>query len=675
MNTKYELTYPELMIENLNKKIIELLKECFANGYKTDILKALLKKLWTLQILDKRYIIAVSGLQNVGKTTLMKIIYKIPDEYIPENQGRGEKIPVLITEEAGLKQFKTCSINIIKENDYVAVKTIDISADKFKKEALEPSMDCIMLELKVPTNFFGGKGKSFILLPGIEEIQSEWQDILRLSLIGSASCVFMFNSTDHSSFKNKEIIDKEIREGFKEAKPLFILSKSDQSKDNNEGLRQTVITDFGLENESDRIICTGLEYTSEWIEKFKKAINNYSGTTKIFRRRQIEHLKDILKQLDICLKNVEDQIRMNKIKEEISEEKNNVEKVNKVLRDATNDLKVKFLNKLTPELNIYAGSLKKKMADFIIEKDIFQKIKEVFVGKSLKDQEELNRKIESVWNDNDPGQITYNAIAQVINESVDGNFKKITSEKNQAQKLLASPENDEKLSLPVETPRDKFKRDIIILRNLNANKDWKLSDKFEKNLKYLPILLLTEIFSEYYYKNFVNVEPNPIKSVNIQETIDSNLSKAMSTIKENVVPIAALILAADGASDGKFDIPENLAKAFGGVEAISPELGWAIAALAALYLTVDTVQRINKYELEEKFFADSVINSFKDSYLSYVTDKYDDMMDKLVIFVTEKMREYYHLDKNLGRTLNLIKVLADTKNSVYEIKQMLPVLL
>ncbi len=676
MGKTFELTYPELMLENLNKQIIRLTSHCFANGYKMEELKIILKKLWTLQILANRYVIAVSGLQNVGKTTLMKLIYQIPDEYVPENQGRGEKIPVLITEDADLAEFKTFSIHITEvtdRTDGVAVNTKEISPDEFKAEALEPSADCIMLELKVPAKYFGGKEKSFILLPGIEEVKSEWQDLVRISLIGAAGCVFLFNSTEYSNIKNKEVIDSEIKKGFENAKPIFILSKSDQSNDENAGLKQTILNDFGLKDESDRVICTGLKNTDKWMKDFEISIKKYSRTTKVFRKRQIQSLSDILKQLDACLIAIHDEIFQEKIIDELSPGRHTVKKVSEAIKEATSDLKKKFDRALRSELNKHVNLSQRKITDLLLEKDFLDKLKEFFVGKSLKDQKELNEKIESAWNEYNPQEITYRATAQVINYRLDSNFKNISkSIADQYQKLLALSSGNSGSSTPPDNPDEMFMNDIAILTCINCQQKVNLSDKFERNLKYLPALCLTEILNEYYVENINKHYFTPTKTEDVKNTVDKSLSDAMSTIKENVIPIAALILGVDGAVDGKFDIPANLGNAFsaGGLGV----LGWGAAGLAALYITVDTWQKINKYELDEKSLADDVIYHFRDQHYARTIEKYDDMMDDLNNYFTEKMHEYFHLDKNLVKKVALVKSLADVKNSTYQLKLMLPVI-
>jgi hypothetical protein len=671
MSNNVEMSNPELMLKGLNNKIVKLISHCYANGYKTDNIKAILKKLWTLQILDERYVIAVSGLQNVGKTTLMKMIYNIPDDYLPENQGRGEKIPVLITEVEGLVGFKTFSVNILQNSNNITIETREITQKKFSEEAFEPGQDCIMLELKVPSKFFGSIEKSFILLPGIEEVKSEWQDIVHISLIGSASCIFLFNSTQYSNFQNKKTIDEEIKEGFKSTKPLFILTKSDQSSDGNAGLKDTVIKDFQLENEKDRIICSGTKTIENWTKEFERAINKYSRTTRVFRKKQIENLKNILDDLSSYLFDIDDNIRMSFVKEEVSNERKIVEQVNKVMTDTITELKKKFNKALDAELDQYMIYPKKELTDTIVDKSIWQKIKEIFVGKSLKDSQELNEKISIAWKRHNPQKLIFSSLSRVTESGLDSEFKRIVSDGN--TKFISNKASNEitQQSEVSDNSKQKLINDLTILKQMNENNDLKLSDKFEKNLKYLPVICITKLVSEYCLNTDKEFVLDNRSSISANEVIEDNLSKAMSTVKNYILPIAGLVLAVDGASDGEFDIPANISKAFGTV-ALSASLGWTVAGLGALYLTVDTIKRVNKYEFEEKYFVDDVINHYRDAYYSNSIDRFDEMMDNLCKFIYEKMREYYNLDKTLIKNISLTKAFTDVKESTYQLKLMLP---
>ena len=91
---------PEVFLKSFNNRILELLNstEILDNSEIRKKLQLIYRKLAISERLFEKYIVSISGLQGVGKTTFIKQIYSIPDEFLPENIGRGEQLPVLITE-------------------------------------------------------------------------------------------------------------------------------------------------------------------------------------------------------------------------------------------------------------------------------------------------------------------------------------------------------------------------------------------------------------------------------------------------------------------------------------------------------------------------------------------------------------------------------------------------
>jgi len=61
-------------------------------------MKKLHNKIALAVLTQERNIFAITGLQGAGKSTLVKRLYGIDSEFLPENQKRGEQLPVLITE-------------------------------------------------------------------------------------------------------------------------------------------------------------------------------------------------------------------------------------------------------------------------------------------------------------------------------------------------------------------------------------------------------------------------------------------------------------------------------------------------------------------------------------------------------------------------------------------------
>ena len=57
-----------------------------------------LRKVEIARLLDEQYVVAITGLQGVGKTTLIRAIYGLPEDLLPEGVGRGEKVPIWVLE-------------------------------------------------------------------------------------------------------------------------------------------------------------------------------------------------------------------------------------------------------------------------------------------------------------------------------------------------------------------------------------------------------------------------------------------------------------------------------------------------------------------------------------------------------------------------------------------------
>jgi len=673
-----KVEYPELYLHSVNKKIIELMKQLYANDYKSELnnLKSILKKLGTLQILNDRYTIAVSGLQNVGKTTLMKKNYNLPNEILPENQGRGEKIPVLITEENNQSSFSTYVIEINESNSF-DILSREITWDEFNQLALDPHPECIMLELKVPEKLFKGTSKSFILLPGIEEVKADWQDLVSISLIGSASCIFLFTATEYANDHNRKVIDDKIKEGFQAAKPIFILSKSDQSQDYNHSFKEKVIQDFKLTDETDRVICTGIKNTEQWIKELESSLRQYSSTTRTFRIRQIESLKQILESLSdsICILN--NTLELNTITGEISPPNRVIVKVNSLLEETKTRTRKKFKKKIEEIISSHIDDPIKKINNSIIDKRIWKKIKENFVGESLEEKCKFEEEIKKAWNDEHPEYFMLTAIQNLCNEVLTTEFKKFVPNKN--LKLLPASNHKSNTPSNSDDPSKLFVQDMNFIISLNSNEvsesgQLKLSKNFEQNLEHLPIIALTLLTTEACgIKSIQLPQKEGNKGESLQLKLDDSMQTAFKTVKENIIPIAALILGVDVAADGEADIVKNLSKAFSA--GVLSGFGWTIAGLAATYLFVDTIKMINKYELEQSEYGKSIITKFSESYKQHALDKFDDFMDSLIRHINGKMREFYHLDKQLAKNMLLTKALADANESAYQLREHLPIMI
>lgn len=294
---------PEVFLKSFNSKVLHLINstEILDNSKIRSDLRLLYRKLFISEILFEKYIISISGLQGVGKTTLLKHIYSIPDDILPEDLGRGEQLPVLVTESdvKGISLFVT-RLKKDDENQQITVRD-NIDKKEFFRISKNPKNTELILEIKVPNKVFSSEERSFLLLPGFEDKDNWREDLVSHSLISSATCLFVFNEAEFADHRNKKILHQ-ISTEFESGKPIFIASFSDTSKDGNQTLKKDLIETFNLQNEEDRVICTGTgkyegterERIDVWLPELKKSLSKYSYTTSKFRNSQLEHLRSIM---------------------------------------------------------------------------------------------------------------------------------------------------------------------------------------------------------------------------------------------------------------------------------------------------------------------------------------------------------------------------------------------
>ncbi|HBU6839007.1 TPA: hypothetical protein MC591_004325, partial [Escherichia coli] len=94
---------PEIQLKALNNALRRLRGPCSAlDGEELDEkLLEVMRRLLLAEVLADTWIVAIGGSQGAGKTTLMASLYNLHHDnsgWLRSNEGRGEKMPVLILE-------------------------------------------------------------------------------------------------------------------------------------------------------------------------------------------------------------------------------------------------------------------------------------------------------------------------------------------------------------------------------------------------------------------------------------------------------------------------------------------------------------------------------------------------------------------------------------------------
>ena len=283
--------------ENLRRD--ELTKDAYEN---VEQLYPSLRKLYIASLMHNKRLICVSGLQGAGKTTLMKNFYGIKDDLMNVSLGRGERIPVLITEK-DVKEAYITAISVVKDDNGNYSQVIkNLEKDEIIRATKGEDRSIMYLEIIVPYKHTFNDGVSFMLLPGFEKKNKYWNELIEFSVNSSDAAVFVFNEASFSNAENENYLNR-IEEKFG-SNVVYVISHADESLDDNAQVKKTCMEVLKIKEE-DRVVCAGqynnVEKNDAWISSFKSAIDKYamyetqiSQRTSSFLYNELLNMKDTL---------------------------------------------------------------------------------------------------------------------------------------------------------------------------------------------------------------------------------------------------------------------------------------------------------------------------------------------------------------------------------------------
>src|SRR4051794_4088627 len=144
-------------------------------GQDAELAAELLSQTLATELLHDRDLLGVTGTQGAGKTTLMREVYGEQVEgWLADNAGRGEKLPVLITEESGRVQTEACLYELADKGAALTALRARVVDKPEWEGALRGALPAVVLaELRVAPNVFDGARRGFLLLPGYEAVHEQ----------------------------------------------------------------------------------------------------------------------------------------------------------------------------------------------------------------------------------------------------------------------------------------------------------------------------------------------------------------------------------------------------------------------------------------------------------------------------------------------------------------------
>lgn len=632
------LNYAEyLKRDAMTKETYELAHEIFKP----------LRKLFLTQEMYNRKLICVSGLQGAGKTTLMKNFYGISDNLLNPTRGRGERIPVLITEQK-ISSPKLYAIKLSKNGSgNYERKEIELLPEDYDNASKGEDEEIMYLEIKVPYCHTYSDSISFVLLPGFEKKNDYWNNLIEFAVNSSDAAVFVFNEASFSNANNERIL-RSIENKFGK-NLVYAITGSDGSLDENEEVKQTCLRELSIpENESDRVTCVGSYNSDEknraWIEKFKDSLEKYAyrETSNITRNNQYI-LNEIIE-----------------IKEKMYEILDIVNSNSSIdIRDHHNDTLLKaFDTVVKKKRKEFETNLDKEFEDAKSESgknlemqfDAIPKLNEVkrlFFGSSIKEQYTQTREfVEKSLQFNDGCWLPARHIGLALKESLENMESKQNS--TNTTKLIDTEKNKTgQAVLIVNGERtNALKNDIAILLTPNRKAANQHSLQCENHKKLMGAVAEMAIY--YYLLNLYDegahgiglpyYEPK-LANISAEEVIGG-----AEASKKFAVGIAG-VMGLDLIGDGTLNFGAQIASSLG---IAAPLAGTAATAIIGVGATTVIARDINKMQRDDFNSARMTVNGVYEDLKYQALQQYDNYMEK----VRDRLEE--NLDELDGGTKKVV---------------------
>jgi len=630
--------------ENIEGSNTKELMEC------NRAIKQALRKIVIANEISDRMIICVTGLQGTGKTSLMKNYYDIDDSAMNIALGRGERLPVLITED-DVSKIEMYAVGIMKTEEGYDTKREKVSTEDFIEfsKAEDEDSTKMYMELVVPRKYVDKSAKvSYMLLPGYERKESYWNTLIEFSVRCADTAIFVLTPEKVADANNAQLLEK-IGELFGE-NVIYAISHSDEKADGNEKIKETLMELVGADsNQEQRFVCTGAyatpEKNNEWKQKLQNAIEIYSVAPQAMDQRGTEYIEDIIISelrpavvtikrfvtdvTDELLTGFEHSSWLSSFDSEASRmrkkfQKSLLREFQKAQSDDRKDLldmmqngkkredyeaedEKTFLNRLDD----FVSANKRKVG--YLRRNIF--------GESLKDVEESKKLIDEVMQDR-RGQYRYKiAFANAVTGRTD---ELCTITEGSSVPLIGGSGDTTLLLSKKEEERGVILRDVSTILAAGNRKQELVSSKPLDTMK-----ALVECGTQYFSLCMVN-ELYSVQDVSVPELAKSNLSKgdiAKSILDTEKFAMTVLgVTGIDLLSDGVFNFIPTLAKV---LKVSVPVAGGLVASIVGVGTVKSLISDYNKLQLKDFYSYGKVIASVYEDVEQKYLEAYDDFIAEI----------------------------------------------
>lgn len=627
-----------------------------------------LRKLFIASMMYNKTLICVSGLQGAGKTTLMRNFYNLDSNFLDPTRGRGERVPVLITEKKDIKVPKMYAIKIDKDNDgYYYQREIELTADEYLSASRGEDSKIMYLELFVPYTHTNREGISFMLLPGFEKKNDYWNNLIEFSVNSSDAVVFVFNETSFSNADNDKYLSR-IEDKFGK-NLVYAISGSDGSPDDNAEVKQTCIKALSIPvSESDRVVCVG-SYTDKtknlaWIKNFKDALEKYAyRETQQFQRnseylyKEILSIKENLYQI-LGILNNDSSAEMKDYHDDA---------LLKAFDKAVKKKRKAFEENLDIEFEIAKGESGKNLEQLFTSRPKLGAVKRFFFGSSVKEQfTETREMVEKSLKYNGDCYLPDKHLGLALQRSLIALDQ--PEDRTDMSRLIDTKKEDGKTLLL--TDGEKTQAMAGDIRNLLAdNSQSKVSYALQSTNPKKVLGAVAEI-STYYYSLVSYNEVAESTGLSYYEPSQTQLvpDKVIDGAKSSKKFVAGMagMMGIDLIGDGSINMVSQIAASLG---VAAPVAGAAAIAIIGAGAASVVMKDLNRMQREDFQSARLAVNGVYDDLKIDALKKFDTYMERLRDRIEDNLTELsgdgkkviveYNAKVEINNALNLLDKISE----------------
>ena len=709
---------PELLLKSLNNALRRLRGACtvLGNNELDDKLLDAMRRLLLAEILGDTWIVAMGGSQGAGKTTLMASMYDLRGDgprWLQGNEGRGEKMPVLIQEVDGLAHPQGYVRRLVEDKSSKTFKLEDaiVDVDKFQRAVCDPDAEDLLPVLCVPRRYFKRENQAWLLLPGYEKQERSnrsWQELMRQALIGAGGCIIVTDETRMANQQQLEIVKDMLQNELRNCKPYIVISKTEAHRHNEKRLaelRTSAQSTFQVDAElaAKQIILSGTDdpsYVEEWMPLLVSAIDDLNFTGQSNRHLQMEHLSAIVgKDLSRVLNDIRSKSRLyfSSDRGGAGEGAQVLEDVLEKFDDAVESLREKHHQSVESIANdAFASAAAAMNKTLAADHEGFVNWVANAFNTTSETKVQMQALVSKSWQKAAPTYFSAysNALARLTSEKLGRLSEEGNREDSPEVPLLAQPQNLIRLAYvhpsgkPARYARlnQEVVSDIRILLGNSSQEEEKVHQDASKQLG-ISVALLPAITLEYSRLAFGMPEVCGIKP-DYSEPVGGNganhVADGVQSLQTGVdlgktaIKSFAAVLAVDVVSDGDSDIlgalstpsvPGDGAPTFPvGVASMHPAAIAVTAVVAAAYVTSVAVTRLRTFEREASAQAHNMLASVRDHHVEHMKTHFDNSMSLVRERVKEKIRTRYRMDEALMKKDRLAAAIAEVSSITSDLR-------